>query len=544
MIQPKRISQDILEGLFGTIREMGGDSSTQTLKSYGHTLNKYQFTALISSEVKSINYGKADCNGFGITTLVRRDYRKDKKIFLNNKENNYFYLKHEKKLIQLTSFSRSIFENLLLDNLIMGKIDIPLETYNENVKQENFKILHLQNERRNLIETIIYQDSIDKLLQKWKIIIRKIACEAVPKKIGAQWLANWSTCFEIHLNNYKCSGIWYQDFLIATNLNGSSTQRLIAYLLLQNVIKFTFCENTKQNNYLSVDPYLISENNIVLELAEASKFSYIVGWIVYKLIKADHLTKSHLKFEAICTHLMVLNSEKVIYNQDIRSQITNIIPGQQFLKFMYKMESIILLLFEKYNEFGPNILLYIYDSLLCNLSLLESFYTLFNISDQILYTKNTINSENYKLIDETKNFLYERIISIYMKSRQKSWRRFKELIPEKGTPSLRENLKNMKKDIKKIGNNLASIKKSNIPKEPTLALNQLQIWAHLETAEDEFSKIFLVSELQWLIWAFGDISGNKRKKELVPLILNHLKKGTSFSEEALAKEQIFMFHIE
>ena len=31
----------MLEGLFGTIRELGGDSSTQTLKSYGHTLNKY-----------------------------------------------------------------------------------------------------------------------------------------------------------------------------------------------------------------------------------------------------------------------------------------------------------------------------------------------------------------------------------------------------------------------------------------------------------------------------------------------------------------------
>ncbi|RHZ81302.1 hypothetical protein Glove_122g133 [Diversispora epigaea] len=94
----------------------------------------------------------------------------------------------------------------------------------------------------------------------------------------------------------------------------------------------------------------------------------------------------------------------------------------------------------------------------------------------------------------------------------------------------------MKKDIKKIGNNLASIKKSNIPKEPTLALNQLQIWAHLETAEDEFSKIFLVSELQWLIWAFGDISGNKRKKELVPLILNHLKKDIYDISSAINKD--------
>jgi len=33
IIQPRCISQDMLEGLFGTIRELGGDSSTQTLKS-------------------------------------------------------------------------------------------------------------------------------------------------------------------------------------------------------------------------------------------------------------------------------------------------------------------------------------------------------------------------------------------------------------------------------------------------------------------------------------------------------------------------------
>jgi hypothetical protein len=72
MIQPKRISQDLLEGFFGTIRELGGDSSTQTLNSYGHALNKYKITALFSSEVKSLNYGNADNVGTGITTLTRR----------------------------------------------------------------------------------------------------------------------------------------------------------------------------------------------------------------------------------------------------------------------------------------------------------------------------------------------------------------------------------------------------------------------------------------------------------------------------------------
>jgi hypothetical protein len=72
MVQPRRISQDMLEGLFGTIREIGGDSSTHTLKSYGHALNKHRVTALVSSEVKSINYGKANSAGTGITNLIRR----------------------------------------------------------------------------------------------------------------------------------------------------------------------------------------------------------------------------------------------------------------------------------------------------------------------------------------------------------------------------------------------------------------------------------------------------------------------------------------
>ncbi|CAJ0844852.1 4465_t:CDS:2 [Entrophospora sp. SA101] len=66
-----------------------------------------------------------------------------------------------------------------------------------------------------------------------------------------------------------------------------------------------------------------------------------------------------------------------------------------------------------------------------------------------------------------------------MSSRQKSWRIFNELIPGKGTSSLCENLKAMKKA------------------------------AHLENAEKEFSKIFLVNELQWLLWAFKDNSENK-----------------------------------
>ena len=42
------------------------------------------------------------------------------------------------------------------------------------------------------------------------------------------------------------------------------------------------------------------------------------------------------------------------------------------------------------------------------------------------------SDEKQELKNDIKIFLYERIISIYMKSRQKSWRRFNNLIPEKG----------------------------------------------------------------------------------------------------------------
>ena len=96
------------------------------------------------------------------------------------------------------------------------------------------------------------------------------------------------------------------------------------------------------------------------------------------------------------------------------------IPGQKFLEFMYKIESLVLLLFEKHMELGPNILQYIHNSLLCNLLLLKDFNTLINISTQMLSMCESINVKKYELKDDTREFLYERIIIIYMKSRQKS----------------------------------------------------------------------------------------------------------------------------
>lgn len=75
-----------------------------------------------------------------------------------------------------------------------------------------------------------------------------------------------------------------------------------------------------------------------------------------------------------------------------------------------------------------------------------------------------------------------------MKSRQKTWRQYNGYIPEKGTASLRENLKVMrsnnqvpsKNEKGKISN---QIKKSNLSTNPMLAFIQLRVWVHLEDAE-------------------------------------------------------------
>jgi hypothetical protein len=117
-------------------------------------------------------------------------------------------------------------------------------------------------------------------------------------------------------------------------------------------------------------------------------------------------------------------------------------------------------------------------------------------------------------------------------------------IPEKGTASLRENLKVMrsnnqvpsKNEKGKISN---QIKKSNLPTNPMLALIQLRVWVHLEDAENLFAKIFLVTDLLWLLWAFGVKTPLKRKNALVPLLVNHLKNETPFSDEALARKSMF-----
>ena len=92
---------------------------------------------------------------------------------------------------------------------------------------------------------------------------------------------------------------------------------------------------------------------------------------------------------------------------------------------------------------------------------------------------------------------------------------------------------------KEKSKNLNQIKKANLPTDPVLALTQLRLWAKLDVVETLFSKIFLVTELLWLLWAFGVQTTNKRKNVLIPLIVNHLKNETPFSDEALARKSVF-----
>jgi len=252
---------------------------------------------------------------------------------------------------------------------------------------------------------------------------------------------------------------------------------------------------------------------------------------------------SHPKFGIMRSLLNNLGSENIEYVHEICSKTTNIIPGSEIMDFMYHFESVIIQLFEKHNELGPNILHYIRISLLNNLHLHEKFSFLLKVA-----THDSVNSENSEgkllLSKEDHIFLFERIVSTYMKSRQKTWRQYNGYIPEKGTASLRENLKVMrsnnqvpsKNEKSKISN---QIKKSNLPKNPMLALIQLRVWVHLEDAENLFMKIFLVTDLLWLLWAFGVKTPLKRKNALVPLLVNHLKNETPFSDEALARKSMF-----
>ncbi|POG60645.1 hypothetical protein GLOIN_2v1486844 [Rhizophagus irregularis DAOM 181602=DAOM 197198] len=244
------------------------------------------------------------------------------------------------------------------------------------------------------------------MLEKWKNDIKNIALKSIPKRKGNLWMTTWVSHLEISLNNYLCSGVWYLEFQKIISQNHSITQRLVAYFLVRKVIDETFRGNFHENRNVQehADPTLTPRKIITLNQAESQKFSYIIGWVLFKLLKRDYAMNSHPKFRVMHTLLESLCEEKVEYTIETRSQTTNIIPGPEFTQFMYYLESLVIDLFKKHNELGPNILHYVKNSLLSNSSLNQMFITILKSSTDV------------ELGDEECGFIYERCITIYMRS--------------------------------------------------------------------------------------------------------------------------------
>jgi len=463
---------------------------------------------------------------------LNSDYRK--KSTTNNNVHPIL-LGHAERLSNMPSFTQQIFKDLLMDDVFMGRIEI------SNVKnnQQNQHIIFLQAERQQFFNLLLYNDEIISLLNIWKKDIKSIILKSRPKRKGNLWTTTWISHMETSLNNYLCSGIWFQQFkevIIPHSQSSLTTKRLVAYFLINKVLEETFRGDSHENKSIQehADSTLIPKAIITLDRVEAYKFSYIIGWVLFKLLKRDHLMNSHPKFSVMCILLRSLCTEKVEYMLETKSQTTNIIPGTEFTQFMYYLESLVIELFEKHNELGPNILRYVKNSLLINLHLNLMFIKILKSSNEV-----NVNLEN-----EECRFIYERCVSIYMKSRQKTWRDVNNYIPEKGTASLRESLKVMNSNqptaTTSANRKPSIIKKENLPSNPIHALKQLRIWAQLEEAEELFTKIFLVSELLWLVWAFGVSTTYKRKQKLVPIIISNLKNRMPFVEEALEKNAVFM----
>jgi hypothetical protein len=241
----------------------------------------------------------------------------------------------------------------------MGRITPPLNSPNDQVNNENINVFNANVKWYEIIELLLYHNSIDILLQNWQNEIKLIAQSAIPKKKGTKWMLRWSSNLENRLNNYLCSGSWFVHFQQEFQLLQfpHSVQRIVSFLILQKVILETFKGNDSKNDELEkgADPNLLPQVIINLDPAEASKFVYIVGWVLFKLTKDDKVMMSHPKFGIMCSLLNNLSSENIEYLHEIRSKTTNIIPGSEVMDFMYHFESVIIQLFEKHNELGPNI---------------------------------------------------------------------------------------------------------------------------------------------------------------------------------------------
>jgi len=156
-----------------------------------------------------------------IIFFLKSDYRKN-----STKDDIHpILLGDAEHLSNMPPFTQRIFKGLLLDDLFMGRIEIPTSSFNTEINQQHQQILLLQVERQQFFNSLLYNNEIIFLL-------------------------------ETGLNNYLCSGIWFQQFqevIISHPQSLLATKRLVAYFL-------------------------------ILDRVEASKFSYIIGWVLFKLL--------------------------------------------------------------------------------------------------------------------------------------------------------------------------------------------------------------------------------------------------------------------
>jgi hypothetical protein len=112
----------------------------------------------------------------------------------------------------MSPFVQRVFESLLLDDLFMGRIEIPTLSFNTEAYQLNQQILLFQTERQQLFNLLLYNNGIISLLERWKKDFKDIALKSMPKKKGSFWMTTWTSHLEASLNNYLCSGVWFQQF--------------------------------------------------------------------------------------------------------------------------------------------------------------------------------------------------------------------------------------------------------------------------------------------------------------------------------------------
>ncbi|CAG8631690.1 7289_t:CDS:2 [Gigaspora margarita] len=151
----------------------------------------------------------------------------------------------------------------------MGRIQLLLFSNNENIRIKNKTINCLQLERLQLIEWLLYKDSVKNLLLTWSNNIHQMVLDSVSLKKNTYWLMTWTTNLESRLNNYKCASDWFNNFQL---------------LVLKNLKT------------------------------------------IYKLTKSDKLTLAHEEFAKIKLCLNVLSSEQVEYICDTCSKTTTVIP--------------------------------------------------------------------------------------------------------------------------------------------------------------------------------------------------------------------------